>query len=236
MRLYSDLAAWYRLVDPVIDHEEEAAVYEAALRGAIAWPAATLLELGTGAGSNAFYLKRHFRCTLTDASERMLALSRDLNPECEHLTGDMRTLRLGRTFDAVLIHDAVVYMTTEQDLLAAATTAFVHTRPGGAAIVAPDHVREAFREATNVIQGEDGSRALRGLEWMWDPDPADSTYRVEYVFVLREAQMVRTVHDPHIEGLFSEADWHRILGAAGFEVRTIDGAPGDGRVFLCRRP
>ena len=41
----------------------------------------------------------------------MLELSRTLNPDCEHLEGDMRTLRLGRTFDAVLIHDAVMYMT-----------------------------------------------------------------------------------------------------------------------------
>ena len=35
--------------------------------------------------------------TLVDLSEEMLAVSRELNPECEHLQGDMRTLRLGRT-------------------------------------------------------------------------------------------------------------------------------------------
>ena len=46
----------------------------------------------------------------------MLALSRALNPECEHLAGDMRTLRLGRVFDAVFVHDAVCYMTTRADL------------------------------------------------------------------------------------------------------------------------
>ena len=75
----------------------------------------------------------------------MLELSRGLNPGCEHLLGDMRTLRLGRTFDAVLIHDAVMYMTSEADLRAALETAFVHLRPGGAAVVAPDCVRETFR-------------------------------------------------------------------------------------------
>jgi hypothetical protein len=60
----------------------------------------------------------------------MLGLSRELNPECEHIASDMRTLRLDRTFDAVLVHDAVMYMTTGEQLLAAARTAFVHTRPG----------------------------------------------------------------------------------------------------------
>ena len=48
----------------------------------------------------------------------MLALSATLNPECEHLEGDMRTLRLGRTFDVVFIHDAISYLTTEDDLRA----------------------------------------------------------------------------------------------------------------------
>jgi hypothetical protein len=41
----------------------------------------------------------------------MLALSMTVNPECEHIEGDMRTLRLGHTFDAVFLHDAVMYLT-----------------------------------------------------------------------------------------------------------------------------
>ena len=46
----------------------------------------------------------------------------------------MRTLRLGRTLDAVLVHDAVTYLTTDEDLRAAMETAFAHLRPGGAAV------------------------------------------------------------------------------------------------------
>ena len=75
--------------------------------------ARTLLELGSGGGNNASHLKTRFDCTLTDISPEMLALSRSLNPECEHLEGDMRTLRLGREFDVVFIHDAISYLTTE---------------------------------------------------------------------------------------------------------------------------
>jgi hypothetical protein len=41
----------------------------------------------------------------------MLALSMTVNPECEHIEGDMRTLRLGHTFDAVFLHDAVMSLT-----------------------------------------------------------------------------------------------------------------------------
>lgn len=236
--MYTALSPWYHLIDPVADHEDEAEAYRHAFERAVTGPADALLELGAGAGNNAYFLKRRYRCTLTDVSGAMLALSRAQNPECEHLPGDMRSLRLGRAFDAVLIHDAVVYMTTEDDLLAAVTTAFLHTRPGGAAIVAPDFTRDTFREKTLLIEGEDATRALRGIEWCWDPDPRDTSYMAEYGFLLREHDRVTMSHDRHHEGLFSEADWHRLLNRAGFAVETIDRPVGPGdvdRIFLCRR-
>ena len=71
-----------------------------------------MLELGSGGGSLASHLKRQFTLTLTDLSEGMLAQSRAVNPEAEHIAGDMRTLRLHREFDYVLVHDAVCYMTS----------------------------------------------------------------------------------------------------------------------------
>jgi SAM-dependent methyltransferase len=198
----------------------------------------TLLELGSGAGHNAFHLKNRFRCTLTDVSEEMLSLSRTLNPECEHVAGDMRTLALGRTFDVVLVHDAVTYMLSEADLAAAARTAFAHTRPGGAAIVATDHLRETFRESAEMGSGEDDTRSLRYLEWTWDPDPSDDTYTVDYAFLLREGTSVQAFHDRHVEGFFSRATWPRVLGSVGYRVEIMLRPVGDGsfdEVFLCRK-
>ena len=238
--LYGSLVPWYRLVDPPEDHRDEAKSYEAALDGAISPRAETLLELGSGAGHNAFHLKRRFRCTLSDISEPMLGLSRELNPECEHVTGDMRSLRLGRTFDAVLVHDAVMYMTTEADLAAVAETAFVHTRPGGAAVFAPDSLRDTFREATALLEANAGQRSLRGLEWQWDPNPDDDVYEVDYCFLLRDGTHVEAVHDRHREGLFTKATWVRVLESAGFVIGTFgrprDDEGGEDEVFVCRRP
>jgi hypothetical protein len=239
MKLYTDLTPWYHLIDPVADHDDEARHYVETFGHAVDGPTETLLELGAGAGNNAHFLERSYRCTLTDVSERMLALSRSQNPQCEHLQGDMRSLRLGRTFDAVLIHDAIAYMTTEDDLLSAITTAFLHARPGGAAIFAPDFLRDTFHEKTLFIEGDDGSRALRGIEWCWDPHPHDSTYSVEYGFLLREGGRVTMAHDRHLEGLFAEADWYRLLEQAGFVVETDKRAVQAGeadRIFVCRRP
>jgi SAM-dependent methyltransferase len=239
MLLYDQLApAWYRIIDPPEDHRDEAAAYADVLKAA-APVAETLLELGSGAGHNAFHLKRRFLCTLTDVSEPMLALSRDLNPECEHALGDMRDLRLGRLFDCVLVHDAIMYMLSEQDLQAAITTAFTHTRPGGAAVFAPDVFRETFQESSDELRGEDGGRVVRGLDWMWDPDPSDDTFVTEYALLLREGGVVTAVHDRHVEGLFSTATWRRLLLEAGYAVATFDRPTGDGefdQVFICMRP
>jgi hypothetical protein len=239
VRLYDDLVPWYRLLDPPDDHAEEAAAFETALVDAIGPGPATLLELGAGAGHNAVHLKRRFRCTLSDPSEPMTALSRTLNPDCAHVPGDMRTLRLGQTFDAVLVHDAVMYMTSAADLRLAVETAFVHTRAGGAAVFAPDCTRETFVEAAELHQGDDGARALRCLAWSWDPDSSDETFVTEYAFLLRDGTDLRAAHDRHVEGLFARAVWLDTFGAVGYRAETFARPIGDGafdEVFLCRRP
>jgi len=76
------------------EYAEEAAFYEKALRAGCSCEPATLLELGSGGGNNASHLKRHFQVTLVDLAPGMLKVSQALNPECEHLQGDMRQVRL----------------------------------------------------------------------------------------------------------------------------------------------
>jgi SAM-dependent methyltransferase len=208
-------------------------------------PPRTLLELGSGGGNNAWHYKRQVEAvTLVDLSNGMLALSRRLNPECEHLQGDMRTLRLGRAFDAVFVHDALDYLTDLDDLRQALTTAFIHCRPGGVALFAPDHVRENFHLAEPTDSGgHDGQgRALRYLQWTWDPNPTDTTYQVDFAYLLHEAgQPTQCIYDRHVCGLFSQADWLRLFHEVGF-VTTVrpfphsDVPPGALQVFVAVRP
>jgi hypothetical protein len=175
------------------------------------------LELGSGGGSLAYHLKDRFTLTLTDRSPHMLAVNKRVNPECEHILGDMTTLDLGREFDRVLIHDAIMYATVPEAVRATLRIAAKHCRIGGRIVVVPDFVRETFKPGTET-GGEDGAdgRALRYLDWTWDPDPADHTYEVAYAFLLREAGGdIRVVHDLHREGCFSRADWLAWFAEAG---------------------
>jgi hypothetical protein len=223
LRMYDELADWFHLLTAPEEYADEAAFVLDVLREHVEGPLETLLELGSGGGNTASHLRSHLRLTLTDVAPGMLALSRGLNPDCEHIVGDMRTLRLGRTFDAVLIHDAVMYMTSEADLRAALETAFVHLRQGGAAVIAPDCVRETFKPGTEH-GGHDGpDRALRYLEWSHDPDPSDTTFVTDFAILLREgATDVRVRYDRHVEGIFPRATWLDVLGAVGFEPVVVE--------------
>src|SRR3954454_24890434 len=222
LRLYTDLAPWFHLLSDPADYAEDAAVYWGRIVEAADARPRTLLELGAGAGNNASHYKRHVTATLTDLSPDMLRLSQTINPECEHIPGDMRTLRLDRTFDAVLVHDAVSYLTTEGDLRQAMATAFVHLQPGGVAIFAPDSLRENFAPRTEHGGHDGDGRALRYLMWTYDPDPTDTTYAVDFAYLLREGgEPPRCETERHIDGLFGQEVWLRLLREVGFEARLL---------------
>ena len=129
----------------------------------------------------------------------------------------MRTLRLGRAFDAVLVHDAIDYMLTEDDLAAALATVAAHLAPDGAAVLLPDVMSETFAPGTSMGGEDDGEgRGARYVEWMHEPPPGSTTYLSDFVFLLREpGGPTRVEHDPHTLGLFPRATWERLIAAAG---------------------
>lgn len=246
--LYTDLAPWFHLLTAPEDYAQGAAHALTVLGEAIGEPAVTILELGSGGGNNASHMKARATLTLSDLSPEMLALSRTINPECEHIEGDMRVLRLGaRTFDAVFAHDAISYLTIEADLRAALETAFLHLRPGGAALFEPDHVRETYADGTDH-GGHDArdpgdARALRYLQWRWDPDASDSWYIDDFAYLLRDADgAVRAASDRHTLGLFSRAVWFELLADVGFvDARSVGSGYDDedavgAEGFIARKP
>ncbi|MPZ89546.1 MAG: methyltransferase domain-containing protein, partial [Nitriliruptorales bacterium] len=240
-RFYGELAVWWPLISPPEEYAEEAA-YAATVLNSASIPVREVLELGSGGGHNAVHLKASFAMTLIDLSEEMLDVSRRLNPECGHRQGDMRSLRLGRTFDAVFVHDAVDYMTSEADLRKAVETAYVHCRAGGIAVFVPDRTTETFEAASDHGGTDDaGGRGVRYLEWIWDPDPDDSWALTEYAFLLRDADgSVRVVHETHRTGLFSREVWLRVLADAGFDPSAVTEETTENRtpreLFVARRP
>ena len=233
MIFYERFPEWWPLFSPAHDYADEA--IDLLKRLGPSPRRRTLLELGCGGGSLASHLARDFDLTLTELAPGMLAQARALIPHAEHIVGDMRTLRLDRRFDVVLLHDAVAYMTTEDDLRAALATIASHCRPDGVAAVLPDFVRETYEPETEHggEDSEDG-RGFRYLAWSYDPDPDDSTYVVDHAFLMRHADgRAEVAHDRHIEGLFSRETWLRLFRDAGLDANSeID--PWGRDVFIAR--
>ncbi|MGI8948290.1 MAG: methyltransferase domain-containing protein [Ornithinimicrobium sp.] len=235
-RMYADLARWWPLLSPPQEYVEEAAMIGGLLRTG-GREVSTVLELGSGGGHNAVHLRESFEMTLVDLSEQMLEVSRRLNPGCEHVAADMRTARLERRFDAVVVHDALDYIVSEDDLTAVFATAAAHLEPGGVLVLVPDHVRETFEPRTEHggTDGPDGS-GIRYLEWTYDPDPADDWVVAEFGYLMRESDgSVTSAAETHRFGLFSQQRWIDLLREAGFEVTTLEEQTEDeqtGRVLF----
>jgi SAM-dependent methyltransferase len=232
MKLYTELAEFWPQMSSTEEFKQEAALFKRVLAKSTKPVPQTLLELGSGGGLVATHLKSRFKMTLVDLSPPMLAVSRALNPELEHLEGDIRTLRLGRTFDAVFVHDSIAHMLTEKDLKAAMKTAFEHCRPGGVALFVPDETRESFVPAADY----GGQGNVRYVQWTTDPDPRDTTILVDFGILIRDGNSdVRVVHERQTHGLFARSVWLRLLRSVGFKPSVVrDKVVRD--MFLARRP
>ncbi len=158
------------------------------------------------------------------------------------MIGDMRTVRLGRTFDAVLLHDAVNHLYTEADLAGAFDTAAAHLEPGGAFLLVPERYAENFQDgAASHSRHKRGDCEVAYFEYLWDPDPADTAVERIMVFVIREGGAApRIAHERFTEGLFTRAAWLRLLQVSGFSLAAelrhdVDPAFPDLKLLVCTR-
>ncbi len=219
IRLYNELAYLWSVISPAEDYAVEALHWLRAIRSKLGPGRHSLLELGVGGGHLLSHLTPRHQAAAVDVSPRMLELSRERNPEVEHHLGDMRTVRLGRRFDAVLIHDAVGYMLTQDDLRAAFETARAHLRPEGLLLVAPDIVAESFREGKVIRWTTSASGVtITTEERLHDPDPSDTRIESLFSYEITENGVRRVVQDLHVTGLFSLKAWTSLLEEAGFNV------------------
>jgi SAM-dependent methyltransferase len=103
----------------------------------------TILDLGCGTGRHDFLLaEKGFEVTGVDRSPEMLNIATTQVASCVPPSsppvfrqGDIRSIRLGKTFDLVVsLFHVISYQTGNDDLRAAFATAREHLEPGGAFI------------------------------------------------------------------------------------------------------
>ncbi len=186
--LYTDLAwLWPMWGDAATEYANYCGHVTGLIRQYARRPVGTLLDIGCGGGKNVQNLKREFDVTGLDLSPAMLAQAKELNPGCTFVEDDMRTCRLGRTFDAVLLDDAISHMNCRTDFAAALRTAQAHLNPGGVLVVTPDVTIETFQQnkTTTTSATRDGMDVVF-VENLYDRDPTDEQYETTILYLIRK--------------------------------------------------
>jgi SAM-dependent methyltransferase len=98
----------------------------------------SILDLGCGTGRHAFeFSKKDYSVTGIDISKEMLAMARSFKKQKKHnnpkfFSGDIRYVRLGEKFDAVVsLFHTLSYQTANSDIEGVFETAKVHLKPNG---------------------------------------------------------------------------------------------------------
>lgn len=219
-RLYTDLAwLWPLWGDATTEYAQYCQYLTGLIQQYARRPVASLLNIGCGGGKNVLNLKQHFAVTGIDLSPVMLAQAQSLNPECTFIQADMRTFDLGQTFDAILMDDAISYMTHLEDFSAAMRAAYNHLKPGGVMITTPDTTCETFQQnATHTTQVSRDGLDLVFIENCYDPDPTDTYYEATILYLIRQQGKLRMETDHWRLGIFPLDTWRRILTETGFAI------------------
>ncbi len=235
-RLYSDLAWLWPMWGDASEYAPYCAHVAKLVQQYARREVHSLLNVGCGGGKNAFNLKGQFAVTGLDISPAMLDLARRLNPECHFVQADMRTFSLPERFDAILIDDAIAYMTTEVDLRAVFERAYAHLNAGGVMVCGPDDITETFvQNHVKVSHAATASKPehieVAFIENNFDPAPEDTEYEALMIYLIRENGRLRIEHDLHHLGLFSLDVWRRLLRDVGFELHEAEYVE-DGKRFV----
>ena len=238
------------------DYEAECDLIEEVFKRQAVRKVNSILDLGCGTGGHAIPLaRRGYHVTGVDRSESMLAIARqkaeaqtwDEDTHApEFVEGDLRSLDLGRQFDAVCMMFTVLgYQVTNVDLCSALESVRRHLNPGalfvgdvwyGPAVLTlrpSDRVRVISREGSDLIRASlvsiNTRRHLLTVHYqMWE---------------VRDQNMVMHMEEDHTVRFFFPLELEHHLDVAGLEpvglypFPELAGEPSDNtwNVLVCGR-
>ena len=182
--------------------------------------AGTLLDVGCGSGRHLVHLSREFACTGVDVDTDALALARRrVQTGVRLLQGDMRTLDLGRSYEAVTcLFSAIGFMRTRTELRRAVAAMARHLAPGGVLVVEPWFLSDRWGSGPEPTVEEarvDGGTLVRVITIT---RRGATTSQLDIHHVLAGPQGIRSTDETHTLGLFSIADHEQAFTRAGLTV------------------
>jgi ubiquinone/menaquinone biosynthesis C-methylase UbiE len=207
---YNELAWTEEWLASPSDYEKESQACIELINSTAPEQPQTMLHLGSGAGGHDYYFKRHLTVTGVDLSQGMLNRARKLHPDIEYIEGDMRTLRLNRQFDVVVIPDSIDYMTAPDDLLQAIQTAVVHLKRGGVLLVMAK-TEETFQNNNFVYTGEKEDVHVTLFENNYINPARPNTYEATFIYLIRQQGELAIHTENQVLGLFPRETWQKLF-------------------------
>ncbi len=227
MAIFEEYAHVYDVLYREKDYESECDFLEEAFSRFSFGPVRSVLDLGCGTGGHAFPLSRRgYGVEAVDLSQGMLNLA-SAKAGAERIkfhAGDLRSLDLGKHFDAVIAMFSVIcYMNSNEDLLRALRSARKHLAKGGILLFeawfGPAVFAELPTDRIRVAHSDHG-RIIRLAHP--EIDPVRQVVNVHFTILeIRENKVVRESEEIHVvRPLF----WQEVAMAgpqAGLEVIRV---------------
>ncbi|HZQ81627.1 MAG TPA: class I SAM-dependent methyltransferase [Gaiellaceae bacterium] len=198
--------------------------------------ARTLLDVACGTGKHLDHLRQEFDVMGVDLDEGLLAVARERLPGVPLEQGDMRTLDLGRRFDAVTcLFSAIGFLGGVDELEAAARSLAAHLEPGGVLLVEPWLTPDVWLPSTpHVLAEKAPGVALARVTLSGLRDERISTTEMHYVVATPDGFHEFVEH--HELYLFTADEMRAAFESAGLEVEhDPDGLIGRG-LWIATRP
>jgi SAM-dependent methyltransferase len=198
--------------------------------------ARTLLDVACGTGAHLAELSHRYEVEGADLSPAMLAVARGRLPGIPLHQADMRTLDLGRSFDAVIcLFSSIGYVTDPSEMRSTVARLAAHVAPGGVLIldgwVRPDEWRESFRPEPDIARDEE-MLVVRLAHSRREGNVTE----LEMHHLVQTAEGIDYFVERHRLALTPTADYVSAMEAAGLVTRVIPNyMPGRDRIVGSRK-
>jgi len=183
--------------------------------------ARTLLDVACGTGAHLGFLRRWYAVEGADVSPEMLEVARTRLSDVPLHLADMRTLDLGKTFDAVTcLFSAIGHVTDAVEMRDAIRRMAAHVAPGGVLIVdgwiRPEEWRDDYRRGPDVATDEH-SMVVR----LTFSHRTGSITEMEMHHLVRDSNGIDHFVEHHRLALVPTADYVSAFEAAGLSARVV---------------
>lgn len=229
MSVFNEYARYYDLLYRDKDYKGEAE-YVHGLIQSHSPGARSILNLGCGSGRHDRELVQNgYEITGVDLSEEMLASARNAAQHIsalDYVQGDVRTIRLERSFDVVIsLFHVMSYQATNDELMAAFEAASCHLKPGGIFVFdcwyGPGVLSD--RPTVRVKELEDEAISVTRIA---QPvmHPNENVVDVNYRMFLRDkaSGSVREICETHRMRYLFLPEVQQMLSFCGFEIKVSE--------------